>query len=62
MTKSGRRRISAFVRYSVLTVWALIAFFPIYWIVATSFKPDTQWFSWPPVVKQMPERCAHDRE
>jgi multiple sugar transport system permease protein len=49
MTRSRRRRISAIVRYTILTVWALIAFFPIYWIVATSFKIDTQWFAWPPV-------------
>ena len=49
MTRSRRRRISAIVRYMILTVWALIAFFPIYWIVATSFKIDTQWFAWPPV-------------
>ena len=48
MTKSRRRRISATVRYTVLTVWALMAFFPIYWIVSTSFKIDTQWFAWPP--------------
>ena len=33
----------------MLTVWALIAFFPIYWMVSTSFKPSDQWFSWPPV-------------
>jgi multiple sugar transport system permease protein len=49
MTRSGRRRISTIVRYVVLTLWTLIAFFPIYWIVSTSFKIDTQWFAWPPV-------------
>jgi multiple sugar transport system permease protein len=49
MTKSGRRRLTTTVRYAVLTIWAVIAFFPIYWMVATSFKIDTQWFSWPPV-------------
>jgi multiple sugar transport system permease protein len=48
MTKSQRRRITSVVRYTVLTIWALIAFFPIYWMVSTSFKPDSQWFSWPP--------------
>jgi len=26
-----------------------MAAFPIYWMVITSFKPDYQWFSWPPV-------------
>src|SRR5215469_6004776 len=49
MTKSQRRRLTAVVRYGVLTLWALGAFFPIYWMVSTSFKPDNQWFSWPPV-------------
>jgi multiple sugar transport system permease protein len=49
MTKSKRRRITTIVRYAVLGVWAVIAFFPIYWMVSTSFKPDTQWFAWPPV-------------
>ena len=27
----------------------LIAFFPIYWLIATSFKPYDEWASWPPV-------------
>jgi multiple sugar transport system permease protein len=49
MTKSQRRRIDAVVRYGVLSLWGLFAFFPIYWMVSTSFKPDNQWFSWPPV-------------
>jgi multiple sugar transport system permease protein len=49
MTKSRRRRIAAMLRYLALTVWAGVVFFPIYWMVATSFKPDTQWFAWPPV-------------
>ena len=48
MTKSQRRRVTTAVRYGVLTLWAILAFFPIYWMVATSFKPDSQWFSWPP--------------
>ena len=49
MKKSQRRRLSAVVRYVVLSMWTLVAFFPIYWMVSTSFKPDTQWFAWPPV-------------
>jgi multiple sugar transport system permease protein len=48
MTKSKSRRISTIIRYIVLSLWALMAFFPIYWIVSTSFKIDTQWFAWPP--------------
>src|SRR5262245_66288791 len=49
MTKSRRRWVTMAIRYAVLTLWAVIAFFPIYWMIATSFKPDTQWFAWPPV-------------
>jgi multiple sugar transport system permease protein len=49
MRKSRRRRITAIVRYVLLTGWAVIAFFPIFWMISTSFKPDTQWFAWPPV-------------
>ena len=49
MTKARRRRLTSSVRFIVLSLWALIVFFPIYWMVSTSFKPDTQWFAWPPV-------------
>jgi multiple sugar transport system permease protein len=49
MTKSGRRRATAVLRHMLLAAWAMIVLFPIYWMVATSFKPDTQWFAWPPV-------------
>ena len=48
MSKSRRRRIAAILRYAALTAWAVIAFFPIFWMISTSFKPDTQWFAWPP--------------
>ena len=49
MRKSRRRRITAIMRYVLLTGWAVIAAFPIFWMISTSFKPDTQWFAWPPV-------------
>lgn len=49
MTKSQHRRYSTVTRYVVLSIWAVIALFPIYWMVSTSFKPSTEWFSWPPV-------------
>ncbi|MBX6425384.1 MAG: carbohydrate ABC transporter permease [Variibacter sp.] len=61
MTKSRRRRISTVVRYAVLSVWAVIAFFPIYWMIATSFKIDTQWFAWPPVYIPNPPTLANYR-
>ncbi|RAI42396.1 carbohydrate ABC transporter permease [Rhodoplanes roseus] len=49
MTKSQRRRLATAGRIGALTVWGAFVVFPIYWMVATSFKPDTQWFAWPPV-------------
>ncbi len=59
MTKSQRRRLTAVLHYVVLTIWGLIAFFPIYWMVATSFKPDSQWFSWPPYYFPDPPTLAN---
>lgn len=61
MTKSRRRQAATVLRYAVLTVWAIIAFFPIYWMVSTSFKIDTQWFSWPPVYFPDPPTLANYR-
>jgi multiple sugar transport system permease protein len=49
MTKTTRRRTAAALRYVVLTLWAVVAFFPVYWMISTSFKIDSQWFAWPPV-------------
>jgi multiple sugar transport system permease protein len=49
MTKSQKNRIGAIVRYTLLTLWALIVAFPLYWMVSTSFKPSEQWFAWPTV-------------
>jgi multiple sugar transport system permease protein len=37
------------LRFTVLTLWLLIVAFPMYWVLATSFKPDHEWFAWPPV-------------
>src|ERR1051325_11634807 len=59
VTKSRRRLISAVVRYTILTVWGVAAFFPIYWMVSTSFKPDIQWFAWPPVYFPDPPTLAN---
>lgn len=49
MTKTARRRLAATGRHLMLLSWSVIVLFPIYWMVATSFKPDAQWFAWPPV-------------
>jgi multiple sugar transport system permease protein len=43
----------------LLTLWAVIAFFPIYWMVSTSFKIDSQWFAWPPVYFPHPPTLAN---
>lgn len=49
MTRTRKRRAAALTRYAALTLWALIVAFPLYWELATSFKPSFEWFSWPPV-------------
>ena len=49
MTKTNKARIHAVVRSCVLTLWAIIVLFPLFWIVSTSFKPSEQWFAWPAV-------------
>lgn len=59
MTKSQRRRLATAGRIGALTVWAAVVVFPIYWMVATSFKPDTQWFAWPPVYFPDPPTLAN---
>ena len=35
-------------RFAVVVSMA-IAFFPIYWLIATSFKPFDEWANWPPI-------------
>lgn len=37
------------LKRTAVIVSMIIAFFPIYWLIATSFKPFDQWASWPPV-------------
>ena len=59
MTRSRRRRVANLVRYVILSLWAIVALFPIYWIVSTSFKIDTQWFAWPPVYFPNPPTLAN---
>jgi multiple sugar transport system permease protein len=59
MTKTQRRRVSSVVRYTTLTLWAIMAAFPIYWMVITSFKPDYQWFTWPPIYWPSPPTLSN---
>jgi multiple sugar transport system permease protein len=37
------------VKRTAVILAMLLAFFPIYWLITTSFKPYDEWASWPPV-------------
>jgi multiple sugar transport system permease protein len=37
------------LKRAAVVVSMIIAFLPIYWLIATSFKPFDEWASWPPV-------------
>jgi multiple sugar transport system permease protein len=47
----ARRRssIGLFARRLAVAFAMLIAFFPIFWLISTSFKPYEEWAQWPPV-------------
>jgi len=49
MSRKTKKKLYSACRFGALGIWLLIVGFPIYWIVATSFKPDHEWFAWPPV-------------
>ena len=49
IARRAHRRAFAAFRYTVLTGWLAIAVFPLYWMIATSFKTPAEWFAWPPV-------------
>jgi multiple sugar transport system permease protein len=38
MNMRVQRRLSRVISYTILIVWSLILFFPMYWVVITSFK------------------------
>lgn len=38
-----------FLRRFTVVCAAVIAFFPVYWLIATSVKPYEEWAAWPPV-------------
>jgi multiple sugar transport system permease protein len=46
--QTSSRSVTILKRGAVV-VAMLFAFFPIYWLIATSFKPFDEWASWPPV-------------
>jgi multiple sugar transport system permease protein len=43
-----RRRWRVALRHVILICAAIIILFPIYWMVATSFKESDEWVTWPP--------------
>jgi multiple sugar transport system permease protein len=44
-----RSRLSLFGRRLAVAFAMVIAFFPIFWLISTSFKPYEEWAQWPPV-------------
>jgi multiple sugar transport system permease protein len=42
-------RTATILKRTAVIVAMVFAFFPIYWLIATSFKPFDEWASWPPV-------------
>lgn len=62
MTRTQKRYAASVTRYVALTVWALIVAFPLYWMATTSFKPDDQWFAWPPVYFPSPPTMDNYRD
>lgn len=43
-----RERVRRLVRHAVLLAWTGFIAFPIFWMVATSFKDAGEWVAWPP--------------
>jgi multiple sugar transport system permease protein len=37
------------LKRTAVIVSMIIAFFPIYWLITTSFKPFNEWANWPPI-------------
>src|SRR5918911_1012741 len=62
MTKTQKRRTAAVIRYTILTIWGVMVFFPLYCFVATSLKPQNQWFSCPPVYFPSPPTLENYRD
>lgn len=49
LTRRRRRGLFAAFRYFVLSIWLAVVAFPLFWMVATSFKRPGELFAWPPV-------------
>ena len=50
MNMKLQRRITHTVSYSILIVWSIILFFPMYWVVITSFKDINDMASRPTLI------------
>ncbi|WIM98299.1 carbohydrate ABC transporter permease [Actinoplanes oblitus] len=44
----GRSRIGNLVANAAGLIFAIVMFFPVYWVLITSFKPQTEWSSFTP--------------
>lgn len=49
ITRAQKKTVFEAGRYAVLVFWLLVVAFPMFWVISTSFKPDHEWFAWPPV-------------
>ena len=49
MSRAHKKTAFEAGRYTILVIWLLIVAFPMFWVISTSFKPDHEWFAWPPV-------------
>ncbi len=49
LTRRRRRGLFSAFRYFVLSIWLAVVAFPLFWMVATSFKRPGELFAWPPV-------------
>ncbi len=50
MTRRGRRRpLRRALFWAALLAWTAFVVFPLYWTFQTSFKPGTEWITWPPL-------------
>ena len=49
-----RHHLFWWFRHAALAAWSSFIMFPIYWMLATSFKDAGEWVSWPPHWYRLP--------
>ena len=63
MTKPGRRewrkRATVLVTHAALLAFSALFLLPLYWLVSSSLKPDSQLHAWPPVWIPHPITTEH---